>query len=477
MKNTTKYLKLAVLLACTQIAKSQTTVFEKSFSDTQIGMTVLEDKDSNIWVIGSTVENTAGLTDFSIKKLDPMGEEIWSKTHGGFNNDVPSAAVLLADGSAVIVGYTGSFSSSASRDVYLIKMDTDGNIVWTSVIGGNRTDEGTCIKQTPDGGFILTALTESFGAGNLDAWLIKTDSLGEREWDKTFGGEEVDDAWSVDLTKDGGYILTGGTYSLASGTEDDLWLIKTDSNGDKDWIKTYGVENQLDWGWEVVTMNDGYVAVGLTDFTRGSGFSTGGAFFLRVDLEGNVKWEKNVSQGLHAQATCIARTDGDALLIGGIKWVSGIESSFWVTKLSGSGREIWDLDLGISNTSSRVNHVIQAHNGDVICSGYSDYTPSTNQVMHVVRIADPTSSISPQPDLSSTFRLFPNPANDQVTLDFDGPMEGNISIVNQLGQVLINQPINNQKQLSIEVTSLASGVYFMNIQSSTGNTTLKWTKT
>ena len=151
----------------------------------------------------------------------------WTKTFGGNSNDIGYSVQQTTDGGYIITGYT---SSSGNIDIWLIKTDSNGDSLWTKTFGGSGDDLGQSVQQTTDGGYIITGYTTSFGNGYYDVWLIKTDSNGDEEWNQTFGGGGSDSGHSVQQTTDGGYIITGYTDSFGNGGGD-IWLIKTDSEG------------------------------------------------------------------------------------------------------------------------------------------------------------------------------------------------------------------------------------------------------
>ena len=156
-------------------------------------------------------------------KTDSNGNMVWSKTFGGSDDDWAWAVQQTSDGGYIIAGYTESYGSGGS-DVWLIKTDSNGNMVWSKTFGGSDIDYAESVQQTSDGGYIIAGVTAwSYGSG--DVWLIKTDSNGNIEWSKTFGGSDYDEAYSVQQTSDGGYIIAGDTCSYGS-CKSDVWLIK-----------------------------------------------------------------------------------------------------------------------------------------------------------------------------------------------------------------------------------------------------------
>jgi hypothetical protein len=168
-----------------------------------------------------------GQTAEPVSQLGP--EILWYKTFGGDMDDQGNSVQQTTDDGYIVCGTTRSYGSGG-QDIWLIKTDINGNKLWDQTFGGQNNDLGTSVQQTTDGGYIVCGNTASFGSGDLDVWLIKTDANGEKVWDMIFGGEEYDEGNFVEQTTDGGYIVCGRTISFKSAKMSAL-LIKTDANG------------------------------------------------------------------------------------------------------------------------------------------------------------------------------------------------------------------------------------------------------
>ncbi len=166
-------------------------------------------------------------TDYYLLKLNAVGDSLWTRTYGGMSSERAYSVKQTSDGGYIIAGLTFSFGAGVD-DLYLVRTDTTGNVLWSRVYGGVGDDFAYSVEQTVDGGFIIAGRTASFGAGNGDAYLLKTDSNGTLMWSKTYGGTSTDGGRSVQQTADGGYIITG--FSSVN-TDIDIYLIKTDANG------------------------------------------------------------------------------------------------------------------------------------------------------------------------------------------------------------------------------------------------------
>jgi len=184
----------------------------------------------------------------------------WTRTFGGSDSDLAYSVQQTTDGGYILAGYTSSYGAGKA-DVWLIKTAADGDTPWTRTFGGSDYDEASSVQQTTDGGYILAGETRSYGAGGKDVWLIKTDVNGQKEWYLTFGGSGYDGAESVQQTLGGGYILASYTSSYGAGSCD-AWLIKTDAEGQKQWSRTFGESDDDGVRYVQQTSEGGYILAG-----------------------------------------------------------------------------------------------------------------------------------------------------------------------------------------------------------------------
>ncbi|KAA0207303.1 T9SS type A sorting domain-containing protein [Ignavibacteria bacterium CHB1] len=291
------------------------TIWNNTFggSNDDEGYDVMQTNDGGYVIAGYTKSFGNGGKDVYLVKTDSVGIMQWSRTYGGQQDDEGYSFVQTSDNGFLIVGATSSYGAGG-RDAYLIKTDSMGLVIWTKTIGGLSSDGAWSVENTTDGGFVFCGWTFSYGPGSLgNAWLVKIDSAGNLQWQNSFGGSEADRAQDLFQTSDGGYVLTGYTESFGAGLYDML-LIKTDSNGNQQWLKTFGGSGR-DYGQSIrETFDGGFIVAGYT-LSIGAG---GEDFWLvKTDLNGNLVWEKTLGGIYSDVAYSVFQTiDGGYVLTG-----------------------------------------------------------------------------------------------------------------------------------------------------------------
>jgi hypothetical protein len=293
--------------------------------DSDGGYSVQQTMDGGYIITGITASFGAGEYDVWLIKTDGTGDMIWNKSFGGTIVDEGYFVQQTSDGGYIITGETDSFGAGGG-DVWLIKTDDNGDMLWNRTFGGTDWDQGRSVQQTMDGGYIITGFTDSFGSGDRDVWLIKTDSDGKKVWDRTFGGRYYDNGCSGQQTTDGGYILTGVTFSSATHS-DDMWLIKTNSIGNMMWNRTFG-GGDYDEGYSVQQTTDG-------------GYIITGTLSVKTDGNGNTIWEKSFDD----TANIVQQTSDGGYILTGTTFRFG-SADVWLMKTDGNGDMVWDRVFG-----------------------------------------------------------------------------------------------------------------------------------
>ena len=301
--------------------------------------------------------------------MPPVGAESpleseWDRTFGGASPDYAYSMQLTQDGGYIVVGCTLSYGAGSS-DVWLVKTDSSGNKQWDKTFGGSEGDCGYSVQQTLDGGYIIAGSTSSYGAGGVDVWLVKTDSSGNKQWDKTFGGTHWDHGYSVRQTLDGGFII-GGDTDLYEGDVADFWLIKTDASGNKQWDKVFGGHG-YDFSRSVQqTADGGYVIAGITG-TYGAGFDD--AWLIKTDSLGNKQWDRTFGGASYDRAYSVQQTQDGGYVIAGhtSSYGTGV-CDFWLIKTDYSGNKQWDKTFGGSDNDYG-HSVQQTTDGGYVIAG------------------------------------------------------------------------------------------------------------
>jgi predicted secreted protein len=326
---------------------------EAAYSITKTG-------DGGYVLAGSTTSFGTGLSDFWVVKTDSSGTMKWNRTYGGMGDDIASAIINVGDGFAIL-GMTSSFGAGGF-DYWLVRVDSDDNMLWNKTYGGVADDFGTRVIQTSDGGYAMTGWTNSFGSGGEDIWLVKTDSSGNMVWNKTYGSNYNDEAHGLVQTSDESYLIAGDT-AFASGNED-AWLLKVGSNGNMLWNRTFG-GSELDAFLSIEQLSDGSIA--LSGYTASYGSGSNEAWLVKSDSTGTLQWNKTYGGSNDDQAYALINADDGGFALAGQTTVN-TQKNYWLTKTDSSGNIQWN----IKNNATMNNFgysLVQAKDNGYVLSG------------------------------------------------------------------------------------------------------------
>jgi uncharacterized delta-60 repeat protein len=241
---------------------------------------------------------------------------------------------------------------------------------WARTYGGNQVEIAYSVRTTPDGGFIVAGFTDSFGSGGADAWVLRLDGDGNLLWQKAFGGSGTDGAYAVRPLPDGGFVVVGYTYSFTAGGESRAWVFRLSPTGSLVWQKAYGpgVAYGLD-----LTPDGGFVVVGATTAFGAAGLDT---WVLRLDAQGDVVWQKRYGGGGSDVGYSIRTTFDGGFVVAGFTTSFGAGSyDAWVLRLDAVGNVLWQRAYG-GGLQDWANSVDLTTDGGFVVAGYTERTTS-----------------------------------------------------------------------------------------------------
>lgn len=300
----------------------------------------------------------------------------WQKTLGGSDYDGANSIQQTKDGGYIIAGFVWSNDGDVTGnhgigDYWIVKLDATGKLQWQKAYGGTGDDDANSIQQTKDGGYIVAGNTWSNDGdvtgnhGTIDCWTLKLNSLGNIQWQKTYGGSRPDRASSIQQTNDGGYIIAGGSYSddgdvtehHGSIYYEDCWIVKLDAQGNIEWQKSLGGSNNNENASSIQQTTDGgYIIAGHTQ-------SSDGGWVVKLNALGKIQWQKEL--GEHDATNSIQQTTDKGYIIAG-----GNYGDYWIIKLSAAGEIQWKKRFGGSG-DDEASSIWQTNDKGYIVAGTS----------------------------------------------------------------------------------------------------------
>lgn len=428
------------------------------------GYEIHQTSDSG-YIILNTISSGAGWSDIWLLKTNVLGDTQWTKTYGCQYWDAGYAFEHTIDGGFIITGCTEL--SGLSMDVWLLKLNAQGDTLWTKKYGGDNGDDiGWDVKQTADSGYIIVGSTGSYGAGYLDVWLLKTDAAGDTQWTKTFGGSSIEEGYSVNQTPDGGYFIAGVTKSYGAG-QSDIWLIRTNDQGDTIWTKTYGGILE-DWGSKAMPANDGsFIVVGNTN---ANGLVSSEIWLLKIDSIGDSLWTKTIGDNTLNQAHSIKQTTDSGYIITGFTGETFAADGYLV-KTDNSGNILWTKIIG-SNEDDFLNSTDQTFDNGYIIVGPTYANDPGQSDVWLIKMEPDTLKIDESNNMrinSLSLDIFPNPVKKDCNIKYVLGHKGLVKIslydiAGRLVSILANENQNSGVHFKqYNITNLPQGVYFITI--------------
>ncbi|MGZ3918932.1 MAG: T9SS type A sorting domain-containing protein [Bacteroidia bacterium] len=473
----------------------------------EYGFSVKQTNDGGFIVCGMQYHDTVN-TDVYLLKTDPQGDTSWIKYYGGSSADIGEHAEQTSDGGFIVIGIASSFGAGSS-DVYLIKTNSSGDTLWTRTYGGTASELGHYVKQTSDGGYILAGHTDSFGTQG-DFYLLKINANGDTAWTRSYGGIKHDHAFSVSQTNDNGYIIAG--HSLSFGTMGGFYAIKTNAFGDTIWTKGYGGNgNSFCYSVEQ-TLDGGYILGGETE-CFGAGLSDGLA--IKLNSAGDTMWARTYGGAGSDFLNCIKQLPGGGYILAGYTDSYGAGGTdVLLIKTDSNGNILWsntyggagDDEASAVELTNDGGYIITGSTKSFGTGGYDVYlirtdsignsgcsqaiinSPAINANITVFKVASHSfaaggnigntqtisgygansyldacslNSINKIYAAPPSFKIFPNPVTDFITIEGDNSLK-EMTLYDALGNIVYKEEEAKKKSV-INMNSLSEGIYLLRL--------------
>lgn len=340
---------------------------------------VKETSDGGLIIGGSTSSLGDSDGDFLLVRTDNMGDTLWIKKYGGPLYETARSVIVTKDGNYLLAGSSKSFNGSDDSDAYMVKVDNQGDTIWTSVINNGRIDEIEDVVELNDGGFIIVGATYPGVSDYRDLWIVKTDENGDSLWSKVYGGTGTDEANSVCLSNDGNVLACGWTGSYGAG-EFDIWLLKIDMDGDTIWTKTYGGSDSEN-GRSIINTKDGEYAI--TGYTKSFSQDACDAWLVKIDNSGKVLWNTAIDIFANDMACSVFKTDDGGYVVGGYGIYS--PANCWIVKTNNSGQLVWKKEMQFGS-NNYIRSIIQCNDGGYVSVGFSQIETSEDMESWIIKL-------------------------------------------------------------------------------------------
>jgi hypothetical protein len=482
MKRIASLLKMGVMLSLfcsTLFAQGPDTLWTRTYggAGTDRTQSAQQTTDNGYIIAGWTNSFGAGNFDVYFIKTDALGDTLWTRTYGGAVIDIGYAVQQTTDDGYVIAGYTNSFAAGGP-DVYLIKTDANGDTLWTKTYGGIGYEHGRSVQQTTDGGYIVAGNTNSFGAGDYDVWVLRTDALGDTLWTRTYGGAGTEYGYSVQQTTDDGYIIAGMTNSFGAGGYD-VYLIKTDALGDTLWTRTYGGAG-TEYSYSVQqTTDSGYIVAGRT-----TSFGAGGndVYLIKTDALGDTLWTRTYGGTGTEYGYSVQQTVDNGYIIAGYTTSFGAgDDDVYLIKTDALGDTLWTITYG--GTGAETGQSVQqtTDNGYMIIGSTNSFGAGGYDVWLLKIAGEPgiqetDGGVIPASHVLS--ESFPNPFRAETQIRYQLPRPGFVTVaIYDLSGQRIKTLVNEHRDAgyyavrwdgrSQDGKTVSNGVYFCRMKAGT----------
>jgi|GEM_PF-3243402 len=298
---------------------------------------------------------------------EPPPEVFWERTYGGSQMDEATCVFPTTDTGYIVAGWTSSFGAGKA-DIWLLKTDFYCDTLWTKTYGGAEEDKAFSVTETSDSGYLIAGNTASFGAGNDDIWILKTDKNGNLIWEQTYGYEYADYGRRCCETSDSNYLIIGATADPMTN-ESDLWVLKVDRYGNSIWEKRYGDSQIAEEGQFICETRDGYyIAVGSASFSIGGDRD---AWLLKLNPDGDTVWTKRFGEEGDDYASCVDLTEDNGYILTGLTFSYGkYGGSLYLVKTNEYGTIEWQESYDYGSKSEGFS-TWETTDGDYVAGGYT----------------------------------------------------------------------------------------------------------